>query len=106
MGCFAYPLVRIATLSAEQKSQATGIMVVPAMGVHAQKPSGKSESLKQLLSNAVPFWYWFAELFVPGFVGAYRKNVIDVAQNKAGAMSNLPDGFGVPRTIEVSMSNG
>jgi hypothetical protein len=106
MGCFAYPDLPIAPLSVEQKAQATGVMVVPAMGVEAQQLSGKTANLDQLLSNALPFWYWFAELFVPGFVGDYRQPIIEIAQNKKGAVSNLAEGFGVRHTVEIGMGNG
>jgi hypothetical protein len=73
------------------------------MGVEAQQTSGKAEKLDQLLSNAIPFWYWFAELFVPGFVGDYRSQTIDIAQNKKGAIANLGEGFGVQHTVEVGI---
>jgi hypothetical protein len=62
--------------------------------------------LGQILSNALPFWYWFAELFVPGFVGDYREDTIRIVQNEKHATADLGEGFGIRHTVEIRMGNG
>jgi len=81
---------------------AASLLVIPALAVNAHQALGKSASIKTLLPNAMPFWYWFAELFVTGFVGDTRKSVIQVATNTTLKTPPLTDdGFGVRDALEM-----
>ncbi len=106
MGCFGFNRATVSFLSAEQKAQATSILVVPALAVQAQDSRQKSASLQDLLPNALPFWYWFAELFVPGFIGDYRQDVVAVAANVKRGKDFAEMEFGVDFSVEVSVGNG
>jgi hypothetical protein len=106
MGCFGFEDRTFSFLTTDQKAEVTSILVVPAIAVEAQQSKGTRASIQELLPNAVPFWYWFSELFVPGFVGDYRHEVIAKAGNY-GANENVAiDDFGVRFSIELSMGNG
>lgn len=106
MGCFGFDHGTVPFLTASQKAQATSILVVPAMAVEAQQTKGTSASLKDLLPNAMPFWYWFAELFVPGFIGDYRESLLNTAANIRDNARLTEEEFGVHFAVEVSMGNG
>ena len=69
MGCFEFESPSLTFLSAQQKAEATGVLVVPALSVAAQESKGKAARLDDILPNALPLWYWFGELLIPGFIG-------------------------------------
>ena len=106
MGCFGFDHSTMPFLTNSQKAQATSILVVPALAVEAQKSKGKSAKLDELIPNAMPFWYWFTELFIPGFVGDYRKTVLKTAANVKVTSDLLEEEFGVHFAIEITMVNG
>jgi len=81
-------------LNNHQIDSATGVLVVPALAVEAQKNKGKNAKLEDILPNCMPLWYWFSEILVAGFVGDSRKEVIDIATN------------GVDFSVEITLSNG
>lgn len=106
MGCFGFDQRAFPFLSGDQKAAVSGILVVPAMAVHAQQAKANAASLDRLLPNAIPLWYWFAELLVPGFIGDYREDVIAKAANCKSTDNLGAEGFGVQFAIELSMGNG
>lgn len=106
MGCFGFDQQAFPFLSADQKAEVTGVLVVPALAVHAQQAKGRSASLAELLPNALPFWYWFAELLVPGFVGDYRENVLATATNVRTNETLEVAETGVRFALELSLGNG
>jgi hypothetical protein len=106
MGCFGFESRFFPFLTGDQKAEVTSILVVPAMAVHAQQSKGTRASIEELLPNAVPFWYWFAELFVPGFIGDYKEDVIAKAANSRTNENVARDDFGVRFSIELNIGNG
>lgn len=111
LGLFAQDGVSLPFLSGADKEKVSGILVVPALAVEAQQPSGKTANLSALLPNCVPLWYWFGQLFVPGFVGDPAEKTLNIARNVATrhgrdehAAANVP--FGVRYSIEIGLGNG
>jgi len=80
-GCFGFDHKSLSFLSSREKAEAVGILVVPALSVESQENSGKDADLRSVLPNCLPFWYWFGELFIPGFIGDRRTDVVQVAAN-------------------------
>jgi hypothetical protein len=106
MGCFGFADNAFPFLTSAQKAEVTSILVVPAIAVEAQQAKGNRASIEELLPNAIPFWYWFSELLVPGFIGDYKGDVIAKAANNK-ANENIPtDDFGVRYSIELNIGNG
>ncbi|CAN1212088.1 All0400 protein [Tumidithrix helvetica PCC 7403] len=68
-------------LSKNQKDSTTGVLVVPALAVEAQKNKSKDVKLEDILPNCMPLWYWFSEVLIAGFVGDPRKETIETATN-------------------------
>lgn len=68
-------------LSNNQIGSTTGVLVVPALAVEAQDSESKDVKLEDILPNCMPFWYWFSEILVAGFVGDQRKEAINIATN-------------------------
>jgi hypothetical protein len=96
-------------LSRDQKAKAAGILVVPALAVEAQRTTGKGVQLSEVLANCLPFWYWFGELFIPGFVGDSSKRALTVASNvkDPGAVpGGGTEDFGVRHAITVGLNAG
>jgi len=106
MGCFEFESGTVPFLSARQKAEATGILVVPALAVNAQEIKGTAARIEDILSNALPLWYWFGELLIPGFVGDYRKDTISVARNVFDPESPIRQEFGVRYSIDIGLGNG
>jgi hypothetical protein len=106
LGCFAHDGLSLPFLTESNKQDASSILVLPALAVNAQQPRGTSATLRDVLPNCLPFWYWFGELMVPGFVGDRSKSTLAVARNVSGAevVANLP--LGVRFSLELGMSNG
>jgi len=106
LGCFAHDGLTLPFLTSGNKQDASGILVLPALAVEAQQPKGVSASLGDVLPNCLPFWYWFGELLVPGFVGDGSQSTVAIARNtrEAERVTDLP--FGVRFSVELSMGNG
>lgn len=106
LGSFAIDGPFIPFLTTKNKEDVTGILVVPALAVEAQQASGTAASLRDLLPNSLPLWYWFGQLFVPGFVGDRDDRTVKIAMNtmREDTATDLP--FGVRFLIEMSLSNG
>jgi hypothetical protein len=106
LGRFAHDGLSVPFLTSGNKEDASGILVLPALAVDAQQPRGKSATLHDVLPNCLPFWYWFGELLVPGFVGDRTERTLAIAKNVSGAdvVANLP--FGVRFSMEVALGNG
>jgi hypothetical protein len=105
LGLFAQDSVSLPFLSGADKEKICGVLVVPALAVEAQEASGKAASLSSILPNCFPFWYWFGQLFVPGFVGDRSGDTLAVARNVATReQSDAP--FGVRYAVEISVGNG
>src|SRR5262249_40691577 len=81
LGLFEHDGWTFPFLTANSKAEVCGILVVPALAVQAQQPASTSADLKAILPNCVPFWYWFAQLFVPGFVGDQSSHTLSIARN-------------------------
>ncbi|GEM_PF-1672299 len=102
MGCFEFgSSLSVPILSSAQKAAAAGILVVPALAVEAQGASSKRAALREIVANCLPFWYWFGELLIPGFVGDYSKRALTVASNLADV-----EEFGVRHSINVGLGSG
>ena len=101
-GSFEFNHVTHSVLTAREKAEATGVLVVPALAVEAQAAKGKGASLEEILPNCLPLWYWFGELFIPGFIGDRRQDVLKVAHN-LGGNDNLP---GVQYSLNFNLGNG
>lgn len=106
MGCFEFDSQAFPFLSAEQKAQATGILVVPALAVQAQEARGKSAAIRDLLPNSLPFWYWFGELLIPGFIGDSSERTLSVAKNVFGPEDSGSEEFGVRYSVQFGFGNG
>ena len=106
MGCFGFDSGTFPFLTAQQKAAATGILVVPALAVEAQEKVKGRVSLRDILPNSLPFWYWFGELLIPGFIGDFRDVAISVASNTVGANLELDQDFRVRFSVELNMGNG
>ncbi len=106
MGCFGFEDRTFSFLTGDQKAEVTSILVVPAIAVQAQQSKGTRASIEELLPNAVPFWYWFSELLVPGFIGDYKNDVIAQAANSKTNENVATDEFGVRFSIELNIGNG
>ena len=105
MGCFGFEGRSFPFLAASQKAEAAGILVVPALAVETQTANGRSASLGDFVPNALPFWYWFSEIFVPVFVGDCRKKVLTTAANMKSPDDLHDEAFGVHYTVEVGLGN-
>lgn len=106
MGRFKYDLGLLPVFSEQQKASAAGILVVPALAVEAHQYKSKSIELEQLLPNCIPFWYWFVELLIPGFIGDRSSKTIAAASNKKYEANALNEDFGVQATLEVQITTG
>ena len=94
-------------LPLRQKSEAMGILVVPALAVEAQQNSSTRASLEDILPNSIPFWYWFGELLIPGFIGDRREYTIDAASNVPGDKDFIGKSeFAVKYSVKVQYGNG
>ena len=110
MGYFGFDsTLSLPILSSTQRAAATGVLVVPALAVESQGSSGKGASLREILPNCVPFWYWFGELLIPGFVGDYSKRTVAVASNVADRRNERreeAEEFGVRYSVSVGVGSG
>jgi hypothetical protein len=108
IGSFAFDGGVRPFLDARQKAEATGILVVPALAVEAQETRGKSATIEQVLPNCLPFWYWFGELLVPGFLGDRRPDVLALATNvRTAERRNATDQpFGVQYSVTLGVGSG
>ena len=106
MGCFEYDSPSLPFMSAQQKAEATGVLVVPALAVDAQESKGKRARISDVLPNALPLWYWFGELLIPGFIGDYRDETISVARNIFGSDQKPNQDFGVRYSVDFGFGNG
>ena len=106
MGCFEFDSPSLPFMSAQQKAEATGVLVVPALAVDAQESKGKRARIDSILPNALPLWYWFGELLIPGFIGDYRDNTISVARNTTGSEQRKNHEFGVRYSVDFGFGNG
>ena len=61
---------------------------------------------RRRLDNCVPFWYWFGELLIPGFIGDRRADVLKVAANVAGTAVTDESPLGVKYSVEVRYGTG
>ncbi|HDY68524.1 MAG TPA: hypothetical protein ENH85_12110 [Candidatus Scalindua sp.] len=93
-------------MSGTQKAEVASIVVVPALAVEAQKTKGKSIKLENILPNSMPFWYWFGELLIPGFIGDKRQDVLNVASNTMEPRNVEEIEFGVRYSVNVDFGNG
>ncbi|MBW4473928.1 MAG: hypothetical protein KME45_26675 [Stenomitos rutilans HA7619-LM2] len=94
MGHFGCDEIWFPLLSNNQIDSTTGVLVVPALAVEAQDNKSKDAKLEDILPNCMPFWYWFSEILVAGFVGDPRKETIDTATNN------------VDFSVEITINNG
>lgn len=85
-----------------QKRSVSSILVVPALAVEAHLDKKHKVQLSDLIPNALPFWFWFGELLIPGFIGDYKQDVISKAKNVDGK----GDEFGVNFSVEINISTG
>jgi len=92
----------IPILSSHQKEESMGILVIPALAVEANRNTGKNADLQTVLPNCLPFWYWFGELFLPGFIGDRRNEVIHIALNS----ENHKGEFIVKNSISFNLQVG
>jgi hypothetical protein len=105
LGLFGHDGLNVPFLSASNKDEICGVLVVPAMAVDAQQPTGTSASLNTILPNCVPLWYWFGQLFVPGFIGDRSSRALAAARN-VGATQATELLVGVRYSLELGMGNG
>jgi hypothetical protein len=106
IGSFAYSHQSMPFLSVQQKAQAVGVLVVPALAVEAQRNRGKSAAIQDILPNCMPLWYWFGELLIPAFIGDRRSDVIRIAQSGDNRKrENLESDISVRYSVNVSVSN-
>ena len=106
MGCFEFDSPSLPFLSAQQKAEATGVLVVPALAVEAQESKGKAARIDDILPNALPLWYWFGELLVPGFIGDHSKKAVSVARNVFDPDHPSNQEFGVRHSVDFGFGNG
>ena len=93
-------------LTSSNKEDASGILVLPALAVDARQPRGTPAALRDVLPNCLPFWDWFGELLIPGFVGDRSGPTLAIVRDVSGAdaIANLP--VGVRFSLEIGMGNG
>jgi hypothetical protein len=96
----------LSLLPTREKASSTGILVVPALAVEAQRKKGKSATLQDILPNSLPLWYWFGELLIPGFIGDYRDEAIAVASNVPGGKNVVKHDFTVRYSVSIRFGNG
>lgn len=106
LGCFAHDGMSLPFLTSGNKEDSSSILVLPALAVEAQQPRGTAASLRDILPNCLPFWYWFGELLVPGFVGDRSVSTVAIARNTRDAERGTDLPFGVRFSMELSMGNG
>lgn len=107
LGCFGYDGASLPFLNSSNKEQVSAVLVLPALAVDAQQPRAAGASLSDVLPNCLPFWYWFGELFMPGFVGDRSQRTLAVAKNAPRADRAILDvPFGVRFSVEVGIGNG
>jgi len=94
MGHFGCDEIGFPFLSNNQRDSTTGVLVVPALAVEAQNQKSKDAKLKDILPNCMPFWYWFSEILMAGFIGDPRKEAINIATNN------------VDFSVEITIGNG
>ncbi|MBD2593570.1 hypothetical protein H6G74_04400 [Nostoc spongiaeforme FACHB-130] len=94
MGHFGCDEIWFPLLSDSQIDSISGVLVVPALAVEAQRKKSKDAKLKDILPNCMPLWYWFSEILVAGFAGDPRQDVINTAANS------------VKFSIEINIGNG
>jgi len=105
-GAFEFGQSLPAILSAQQIAESVGILVVPALAVEAQRNRGRGARLEDIISNCLPFWYWFGELLIPGFVGDRRPEILRVAENVASADLQNDRALEVKYSVNVGYGNG
>lgn len=105
-GTFEFPHTVRALLSSQQIAESVGILVVPALAVDAQRTRGRAAAMSDIISNCLPFWYWFGELLIPGFIGDRREEVIHVAENVAGADETRSREMDVKYSVDVRYGAG
>ena len=110
-GCFEFSGKIADFLPNDELGCASGLLVVPATAVQAVSSGGKGICIRDLLPNCLPFWYWFVELFLPGFVGDPREKVRTIAQNvyspSAREAADTPEGpFHVQFSYTLRVGNG
>jgi len=94
-------------LTLDEIAAGGSILVIPALAVEAQKNQSKAAKLNDILPNAFPFWYWFSEMLIPGFVGDQSRRVIEVAQNtRRRDLEREGLDFGVRYSITVGLGSG
>jgi len=101
-GSFAFESVGMPFLSAKDKAEVVGVLVVPALAVEAQRRKGRGARLRDILPNCLPLWYWFSELLIPGFVGDRRDQVVGIAASPQDLSPNRESIFGVRYTLEIT----
>lgn len=106
MGCFEYNNGALPFLSEHEKRSVSSILVIPALAVEAQINKTDKVSFRDILPNCIPFWYWFGELLIPGFIGDRKKEAISAASNTRGDAQEDVGDFGVSFSLELSMANG
>jgi len=94
MGDFEYGGVTFPFLSESQKRLVSSILVIPALAVDTQINKDNKVDFHDLLPNCIPFWYCFAELLVPGFIGDPKSQVISIAPNVKGGLQDSSYEFG------------
>jgi hypothetical protein len=94
MGHFGCDEIWFPLLSDSQIDSISGVLVVPALAVEAQRNKSKDAKLEDILPNCMPLWYWFSEILVAGFAGDPRQDVINIAANS------------VKFSIEINIGNG
>lgn len=89
----------------QYKDRGFGILVVPAVAVEAQKTKDSNAFLEEIIPNSLPFWYWFCELLLPGFIGDRNIKTIQVAQNVKKAIQELDIPFNVRYSVRIGFRN-
>ena len=107
IGSFGFSHQTVPFLSARQKAESVGVLVVPALAVEAQQSKGRAASLRDILPNCIPLWYWFGELLIPAFIGDRRSEVIRIAHSADDRKrGNESEDFSVRYSVSISLGNG
>lgn len=105
MGHFGYEGPLLPLNSQHEKANAVGILVVPALAVEAQFTMRRSARLEEILPNCIPFWYWFTELFLPGFVGDRSQDALSVASNGEYGFPSDDADLGANRSLNIRIGS-
>jgi hypothetical protein len=105
-GSFGFDHKSLSFLSAREKAEAVGILVLPALAVEAQRSSRRSADLASILPNCLPLWYWFGELLIPGFIGDRRSDVVTIASNASGQKNLEAFRFDVKYSVSIKLGSG